>query len=96
MSAALLSISLLSMGGIPPLAGFFGKYFIIQGIIQNHTWLAIVMILTSVVGMYYYLKVILALYSKQTSAIQLQEGNRWILSLMAVALMVMFLAVQWL
>ena len=96
MSAALLSISLLSMGGIPPLAGFFGKYFIIQGIIQNHTWLAIVMILTSVVGMYYYLKVILAMYSKQTSAIQLQEGNRWILSLMAVALMVMFLAVQWL
>lgn len=54
------------------------------------------MILTSVVGMYYYLKVILAMYSKQTSAIQLQEGNRWILSLMAVALMVMFLAVQWL
>lgn len=96
MSAALLSISLLSMAGIPPLAGFFGKYFIIQGIIQNHTWLAIVMILTSVVGMYYYLKVILAMYSKQTSAIQLQEGNRWILSLMAVALMVMFLAVQWL
>jgi len=96
MSAALLSISLLSMGGIPPLAGFFGKYFIIQGIIQNHTWIAIVMILTSVVGMYYYLKVILAMYSKQTSAIQLQEGNRWILSLMAVALMVMFLAVQWL
>jgi len=96
MSAALLSISLLSMGGIPPLAGFFGKYFIIQGIIQNHTWLAIVMILTSVVGMYYYLKVILAMYSKQTSAIQLQEGNRWILSLMAVALMVMFVAVQWL
>lgn len=96
MSAALLSISLLSMAGIPPLAGFFGKYFIIQGIIQNHTWLAIVMILTSVVGMYYYLKVILAMYSKQTSAIQLQEGNRWILSLMAVALMVMFVAVQWL
>lgn len=96
MSAALLSISLLSMAGIPPLAGFFGKYFIIQGIIQNHTWLAIVMILTSVVGMYYYLKVILAMYSKLTSAIQLQEGNRWILSLMAVALMVMFVAVQWL
>jgi len=96
MSAALLSISLLSMAGIPPLAGFFGKYFIIQGIIQNHTWLAVVMILTSVVGMYYYLKVIMAMYSKQTSNVHMHESNRWILSIFAIALMGMFVAVQWL
>ncbi len=96
MSAALLSIALLSMAGIPPLAGFFGKYFIIQGIIQNYTWLAVIMILTSVVGMYYYLKVIMAMYKKAESPVSLVEHNKWLLSFFAIALVTLFMAIQWL
>ena len=96
ITAALLTIALLSMAGIPPLAGFFGKYFIIQGIVQSYTWLAIIMILTSVIGMYYYLKVIMAMYKKEESKISLSENNRWLLSIFAVVLTVLFIAVQWL
>jgi NADH-quinone oxidoreductase subunit N len=96
MSAALLSIALLSMAGIPPLAGFFGKYLIIQGIIQNYTWLAVIMILTSVVGMYYYLKVIMAMYKKSESPVSLVESNKWLLSFFAIALVTLFVTIQWL
>jgi NADH-quinone oxidoreductase subunit N len=96
VTAALLTIALLSMAGIPPLAGFFGKYFIIQGIVQSYSWLAIIMVLTSVIGMYYYLKVIMAMYKKEEAKINLLENNRWLLSIFAVVLTVLFVAVQWL
>jgi NADH-quinone oxidoreductase subunit N len=95
-SAAILSISFLSMAGIPPLAGFFGKYFVIQSLIQTYTWLTIVMILTSVVGMYYYLKVIMTMYSPSDKSIQIEESNRWFLSIATIAMVLMFFAVQWL
>jgi NADH-quinone oxidoreductase subunit N len=84
------------MAGIPPLAGFFGKYFVIQSLIQTYTWLTIIMILTSVVGMYYYLKVIMTMYSPSDKSIQIEESNRWFLSIATIAMVLMFFAVQWL
>lgn len=56
--ATVLAIAMLSLAGIPPLAGFFGKYAIfVNAIGANEIKLVIVAILTSLIGVYYYLRV---------------------------------------
>lgn len=66
--AAALTIAILSMAGIPPFAGFFGKYYIFSEAIKTgHLWLTIIAVLNSIVGVYYYFKVILAMYTKESS-----------------------------
>ena len=51
----LLLLFLLSLAGIPPLAGFWGKYFIFLALIQTgHYPLAVVAVLFAVLGLYYY------------------------------------------
>lgn len=56
--AAVLAFTMLSLAGIPPLAGFFGKYTIfVNAINANAIWLVIIAILTSLIGVYYYLRV---------------------------------------
>ena len=57
--AVVLTALMFSLAGIPPLAGFFGKYFVFVAAIQAHLYaLAIIGVLASVVGAYYYLRVI--------------------------------------
>ena len=57
--ALAMTVFMFSMAGIPPLAGFFGKYFVIGAAIQGgYTTLAVVAVLTSAVSAYYYLRVI--------------------------------------
>jgi NADH-quinone oxidoreductase subunit N len=61
--ALAMLIALLSLGGIPPLAGFIGKLLVIGAAVQSGlTWLAIVGVLNSVVGLYYYLMVLRVIY----------------------------------
>lgn len=61
--AALMAIFMFSLSGIPPFAGFFGKYYIFLAAIQEgYTWLAIVGVLASVIGVYYYIRVIIYMY----------------------------------
>ena len=56
--ALALLVALLSLGGIPPLSGFVGKLLVFGAAVQaNLVWLAIIGVLTSVVGLYYYLHV---------------------------------------
>jgi NADH-quinone oxidoreductase subunit N len=63
--AALLTMSMLSLAGIPPLAGFLGKYYIFSEAIQSgYVVLTLLAVLASIVGVYYYFKVILAMYTK--------------------------------
>jgi NADH-quinone oxidoreductase subunit N len=63
MLAFCLSVSLLSLGGIPPLAGFFAKFAIIKQLIQNNLIvLAIILVLTSAVLLFSYLKIIKNIY----------------------------------
>ncbi|MBE2184370.1 MAG: NADH-quinone oxidoreductase subunit N [Anaerolineae bacterium] len=61
--ALLLTIGLLSLAGVPPAAGFFGKYFLFQAAVESGlTWLALFGILMSIVALYYYLTVIKVMY----------------------------------
>jgi NADH-quinone oxidoreductase subunit N len=53
-----LAISMLSLSGIPPMAGFFGKYAVFSNAIDGGViWPVIIAVLTSLVGVYYYLRV---------------------------------------
>ncbi len=63
--AVTMSIALLSLAGIPPTAGFFAKYYVLTAAIgSDHMWLAIIGILTSLIGVYYYFRIIIAMYFK--------------------------------
>ncbi len=64
--AALLSICMFSLAGIPPFAGFFGKYYIFISAIEAHlTWLAIVGVISSVISVYFYLRIVVLMYFKE-------------------------------
>ncbi len=64
--AAALTVFLLSLGGIPPLAGFAGKVMVFQATIAGgFVWLAVIGILTSVVALVYYFRVVAAMYFRR-------------------------------
>lgn len=63
--AACLAISMLSLGGIPPTLGFLGKYLIfLHAIDHGHLSLALAIVATSLVGVFYYLRVVYTLYMR--------------------------------
>src|SRR6266850_1363784 len=67
--AAMLSIYLLSLLGLPVTAGFFGKFYIFKAAVNSHLlWLAVLMAVNSVIGSYYYLRVIVVMYMREPSA----------------------------
>jgi NADH-quinone oxidoreductase subunit N len=67
--AAMLSIYLLSLLGLPVTAGFFGKFYIFKAAVNSHLlWLAALMAINSVIGAYYYLRVIVVMYMREPSA----------------------------
>lgn len=64
--AILMLVFLLSLAGIPPLAGFWGKYFIFLSLIQTgHYTLAAVAVLYAVIGLYYYMRIANAMLMRQ-------------------------------
>jgi len=67
--AAALSVYLLSLLGLPVTAGFFGKFYIFKAAVNSHLlWLAVLMALNSVIGAYYYLRVVVVMYMRESSA----------------------------
>jgi NADH-quinone oxidoreductase subunit N len=64
--AVALTLCMLSMAGIPPFAGFFAKYFIFSEAIRNgHLGLTVLAVVSSIIGVYYYFKVIVAMYTAE-------------------------------
>jgi NADH-quinone oxidoreductase subunit N len=61
--AAAMAVFMFSMAGVPPTAGFIGKFYIFSAAVEAGLgWLAVVMVLASVVSVYYYLKVTVVMY----------------------------------
>jgi NADH-quinone oxidoreductase subunit N len=59
---------MFSLAGFPPLAGFIGKFYIFSAAVkQGFIWLAIIGVLNSVIGTYYYLRVTVIMYMKEPS-----------------------------
>jgi NADH-quinone oxidoreductase subunit N len=67
-AAACLTIFLLSLAGIPTTAGFFGKFFLFRAALHSHLiGLTIIALLNSVVSVYYYLRLVVAMYMREGS-----------------------------
>ena len=66
--AALMTVFLLSLGGFPPTAGFIAKWYVFQrrGSAGWHYWLAIIGVLTSVVSVLFYLRIVVMMYMTPT------------------------------
>ena len=63
--AALMTISLLSLGGLPPTAGFIGKWYIFSAAVSaGYYGLAIIGMLTSVISVFFYMRVVVMMYMK--------------------------------
>jgi NADH-quinone oxidoreductase subunit N len=63
------SLFLLSLAGIPPTAGFFGKWFLFRAAIDSgFYWLALLALINSVVAAYYYLRVLVYMYMREPAA----------------------------
>jgi NADH-quinone oxidoreductase subunit N len=63
LAAAVLTACVLSLAGIPPLAGFVGKFYLFSAVMdQGYTWIAYVGFIMSMVSVYYYLSIIKVMY----------------------------------
>ncbi|MEX6507513.1 NADH-quinone oxidoreductase subunit NuoN [Jiella sp. M17.18] len=66
--AVFLTILMLSLAGLPPLAGFFAKYFVFMAAVQAHLYaLAVIGVLASVVGLFYYLRIVKVMWFDEPS-----------------------------
>jgi NADH-quinone oxidoreductase subunit N len=65
--AGLLSLFLIALTGIPPLAGFFGKYYVFMSAVESDlVWLALVGVLSSIISAYFYLRPIVLMYFRES------------------------------
>jgi NADH-quinone oxidoreductase subunit N len=67
--ATLMTIFLLSLGGFPPTAGFIGKWLIFSAAVgSGYYWLAIIGVLSSVVSVFFYLRIVVMMYMSERDA----------------------------
>jgi NADH-quinone oxidoreductase subunit N len=67
--AGLMTVFLLSLGGFPPTAGFIAKWYIFAATVQEgHYWLAIIGVLSSVVSVFFYLRIVVMMYMTEESS----------------------------
>jgi NADH-quinone oxidoreductase subunit N len=67
--AAALTLFLLSLLGLPVTAGFFGKFYVFKAAVNSHLiWLAVLMAINSIIGAYYYFRLIVVMYMREPDA----------------------------
>lgn len=79
--ATVLAIAMLSLAGIPPTAGFFGKYFLFSAAFAKAPWLIVLAVINSAISIYYYFKIIIAMYfSREENVYEtgIPVGVRWV------------------
>jgi NADH-quinone oxidoreductase subunit N len=89
--AAMMMLVMVSMIGIPPFAGFFAKLYVLAALINaDLAWLAVVAVLFSVIGAFYYLRVIRLMYfdkAEETLPIEAGLDMRLLLSINALGVL---------
>ena len=101
MTAAMFTIFLLSMIGVPLTGGFFGKFYIFRAALESHlVWLTVLGLLNSAVAAYYYLRILVMMYmhepSEATAATEpLSPGLRMALLLPALGTLVLGIFPNW-
>ena len=87
--AGAMAIFLFSLTGIPPFAGFFGKWLLFAAVLeQGYYWLAFVGLLNSVVSLYYYARIVKAMYlesaDEETTPTSFSTGTFALLSVFVI------------
>ncbi len=66
--AALMALFMFSLAGIPPMAGFFGKYYLFVAAVETgYTWLTIVAVISSMISVYFYIGLVVSMYFKESA-----------------------------
>jgi NADH-quinone oxidoreductase subunit N len=82
---------MFSLAGIPPTVGFYAKFVVIQAAVDaGFVWLAVVAVVTSLIGAFYYLRVVKLMYfddAADLAPIEARADNRWFLSANGLALL---------
>jgi NADH-quinone oxidoreductase subunit N len=98
--ALMMLFLMFSMAGVPPFVGFLSKLYVISAVLDvGGTWLAILMVLMSVIGAYYYLRVIWYMYFEEgedRAVLQAGRDTRLVLSLNSVAVLALGIVPGWL
>ncbi len=92
--AVAMTVGLLSLAGIPPAAGFFGKFFLFQAAVEaNLAYLAIIGVLNSIVALYYYLVVIKIMWvdkgENEDQPISISPAMGWTFGITTVAVLIL-------
>ena len=92
--ALLCAIFLLSLAGIPPLLGFFGKLLLFSSAIDGHdVWLAVIGAINSAIALYYYVNIIRLMYfvepQHDAPALQPAPSLRWAIAVCAAVVIVL-------
>lgn len=92
--ALMMTIALLSLAGIPPAAGFFGKFFLFNAAVEaDLVWLAIIGVLNSIIALYYYLVVIKIMYvdrsEDEDKPIPVSTASAWAMGIASVAVIIL-------
>lgn len=93
--AALMLIVMFSMAGVPPLLGFYAKFAVLAAVVEvGRTWLAVAGVLFSVIGAFYYLRIVKLMYfDAATDAAPLRSGADLRVLLSVNALLVLALGI---
>jgi NADH-quinone oxidoreductase subunit N len=80
-----MAVFMFALAGVPPFAGFFGKYYVFFAAIKARmTWLAIVGVLTSLVSAYYYLRLVVLMFFREGQADIVLPPTRIVLAMVMV------------
>ena len=89
--ALMMLILMFSMAGVPPFAGFWAKWFVIKEVIAvDHTWLAVLAVVFSVVGGYYYLHIIKLMYFDEPVVSAAPRGTPFVRVLLSANALALF------
>jgi NADH-quinone oxidoreductase subunit N len=93
--AFIMLILMFSMAGVPPFLGFWAKWFVFKEVIAIGSigiWLATLAVVFSVIGAYYYLRIVKLMYfdkPERLTAIKASQSMRMVLSLNGIALLIL-------
>jgi NADH-quinone oxidoreductase subunit N len=94
--AFVMLVLMFSLAGLPPTAGFFAKLSVLQAVLEaGYTWLVVVAVLISVVGAFYYLRIVKVMYMDDPVGeitLERRAGTRWVLSAMGIVTLVLGVA----
>ena len=94
--ALAMTIFLLSLGGVPPTGGFFGKFYLFRAAMESPQlyWLVIVGVLNSLISVYYYLRIVVAMYFRDSGrAFSPTDGVSMRAGLLLTTLVVLLLGI---